>query len=185
MLKSLNSILGVTIGTGIFLLIPFIAMQFTTDVNWSVSDFLIAGCVLFITGTAIVFTLRLKSNIIYRLAFLTTIVSAFLMIWVNLAVGLIGSGANLGNLMYIGVLVILIVGIYLSRYKSEKLEVALFSTALSLVVLGIVALLMNMQEYPGSSVMEIILVNLFFAGLFAIAGLLFRSVALRNSETHQ
>ena len=185
MLKSLNSVFGVAIATAILLIIPFVAMQFSAEVNWSFTDFLIAGSLLFITGISIVFALKLKSNAIYRLAFLVAIGSTFLMIWANLAVGLIGSGPNAGNLMYIGVIAVLVIGIFLSQYKSDKLEITMFATASSLVVVTIIALLMNMQEYPGSSVMEIILVNLFFAGLFGIAGLLFRSIALKDPTREQ
>jgi hypothetical protein len=39
-----------------------------------------------------------------------------------------------------------------------------------------------MHQYPGSSVVEIIGVNTFFATLFSISGLLFRFVALQQSK---
>jgi predicted membrane channel-forming protein YqfA (hemolysin III family) len=42
------------------LLIPFVAMQFTTEVNWSIFDFLVAGILLFVAGIA--FYLIIKNN---------------------------------------------------------------------------------------------------------------------------
>ena len=35
---------------GLLLLLPLVAMQFTNEVNWTFSDFLVAGILLFGTG---------------------------------------------------------------------------------------------------------------------------------------
>jgi hypothetical protein len=58
------------------------------------------------------------------------------------------------------------------------MERALYATALTLVLVAIVALLAKMDEYPGSSITEIIGVNGFFAIMFTLSGLLFRYVAM-------
>ena len=50
----------------------------------------------------------------------------------------------------------------------------MYVTASALLLHAAIALLANMQDYPGSSVIEIIGVNLFFATPYALAGLLFR-----------
>ncbi len=176
---------GVAVVTGLLLLIPIVAMQFTKDVNWSVIDFLVMGVLIFSTGLAFVLIIRNSQNFIYRVAIASAIGSTFLLIWVNLAVGLIGSGPNPGNLMYLGVLAVIIIGTYLARFTPRGMERAMLATSGSLVLLAIVALLMNMQQYPGSSVKEIILVNAFFGALFAISGLLFRYLALESSEKSQ
>lgn len=180
-----QTIPGVAVATGLFLLIPLVAMQFTTEVNWSVGDFLVMGILIFSTGLAFVLLTRYAPNFIYRAAIASAIGSTFLLIWVNLAVGLIGSGPNPGNLMYLGVLAIIIIGTYLARFTPRGMERVMLATSGSLVLLAIVALLMNMQHYPGSSVKEIILVNAFFGALFAISGLLFRYLALESSEKSQ
>jgi hypothetical protein len=180
-LRFFNSIPGVALATGLFLLVPFIVMQFTNEINWGAVDFILAGSLIFFTGTLLVLALKLKSDIVYRIAFFVAIMTTFFMIWANIAVGLIGSGPNPGNLMYIGVIVVLFGGVYFSKYKSSGLELAMFATAFSLVLLAIIALLSKMHQYPGSSVLEIILVNLFFSGLFIVSGLLFRSVTFKHN----
>ncbi len=171
---------GVAAITALILMVPLIAMQFTHEVNWSVFDFMLMGVLIFSTGAAYVLITRYASNLAYRLAFFAAIGSSFLLIWVNLAVGLIGGGPNAGNLMYIGVLCVLIVGTYLSRFTSVGMERVMLATAFSIIVVAIIALLMGMDKYPGSSIGEIIGVNAFFAMLFFVSALLFRFVSLQQ-----
>lgn len=70
------------------LLIPLIAMQFTTEVNWGLADFLIMGAILF--GLASLFVLIARRIPRNRRA-LTSIVfvAAFLYIWAELGVGIL------------------------------------------------------------------------------------------------
>jgi hypothetical protein len=73
------------------LLIPFIGMQFTKEVNWSLSDFAIAGLLLFGTGLSVEFTLRKSKNRNFRTFAIIAIVIISLLIWVELAVGIFGT----------------------------------------------------------------------------------------------
>ena len=75
------------VAIGVVLLIPLIAMQFTTEVVWTPGDFLAMGVLLF--GLASGFVLlarrvRRRCRILIAVAF--TVV--FLYIWAELAVGL-------------------------------------------------------------------------------------------------
>lgn len=177
MLKSTSlgtSLLYVIAGTLLILAIPLVAMQFTTEVNWSATDFVVIGLLIVGVGLAFVLITRHAGSFVYRLAGLAAIGSTFLLIWVNLAVGLIGGGSHAGNLMYIGVVALVMVGTYLSNFTARGMELTMLATAGSLIVIGGIALLTGMQHYPGSSVGEIIGVNAFFALLFSVAALLFR-----------
>lgn len=71
----------------LLLLIPFVAMQFSTEVNWSIMDFLVAGTMLLITVLIIEFILRKAktSKTLYILATVTVLI----LLWIQLAVGLI------------------------------------------------------------------------------------------------
>lgn len=168
-----QSIAGVALATVIILMIPFIAMQFSNDVAWSLVDFVLAGVILFSTGLVLVTLIKLSTNIVYKAGVVLAIGATFLLVWTNLAVGLIGSGPNPGNLMYIGVLVVVIVSSIRSRFAPKGMKLAMFAAAITLILVAVIALLANMQEYPGSSVFEIVLVNAFFSGLFAVSGVLF------------
>lgn len=73
------------------LLIPFIAMQFTNEVDWSVSDFAIMGVLLYGTGLLCELVLRKVKSVQNRILICVAIVVAFLLIWAELAVGIFGT----------------------------------------------------------------------------------------------
>jgi len=179
--KFLHTIPGAAVITLLILSIPLIAMQFTQEVDWSVGDFIVMGILIFSMALAYVLLARYAPNFIHRAAIGSAIGSTFLMVWANLAVGLIGAGPHAGNLMYIGVVAVVIIGTYFSRFTAKGMELTMFSTALSLVLVAVIALLANMQSYPQSSVAQIIAVNAFFAFLYCISGLLFRYMALQEA----
>ncbi len=173
---------GVVVATLAILLIPFVAMQFTEEVNWSPADFIIMGVLIFSTGLAYTLITRYMPNLIHKAAYAGAVGSTFLLIWVNIAVGLIGGGPHVGNFMYIGVVAVVIIGTYLSRFTAKGMELTMFAATGTLVLIAIIALMAGMQDYPGSSVMEIIGVNAFFAVLFAVSGLLFRFISIAQPE---
>ncbi len=89
MMKNKRQI-GILTGTGILLLIPFIAMQFTTEVNWSLFDFIIMGLLLLGTGFSIEYVLR-KVSKKYQVILVVVVLGVFFLIWIELAVGIFGT----------------------------------------------------------------------------------------------
>tara|TARA_R110000737_G_scaffold335912_1_gene355013 strand:- start:2693 stop:2977 length:285 start_codon:yes stop_codon:yes gene_type:complete len=77
--------------TLVILLIPFIAMQFTNEVQWTIADFIIAGGLLFFAGLAIETVARRIKNKTYKLVLLVAIFSVLILIWIELAVGIFGT----------------------------------------------------------------------------------------------
>ena len=73
------------------LLIPLIAMQFSTDVNWSFFDFLVMGVLLLGAGLIFELVLRKVHKKNNRIAFLVAVLIIFILIWAELAVGIFGS----------------------------------------------------------------------------------------------
>ncbi|WP_276977753.1 hypothetical protein [Flavobacterium filum] len=76
---------------GIILLIPMIAMQFTDEVKWTISDFIVAGILLLGTGLAIEFVLRTIRSTQIRLLLFGFILFVLFLVWAELAVGIFGS----------------------------------------------------------------------------------------------
>ena len=188
MQKSINlsqSMGLVALGTLALLSVPFIAMQFTTEVQWGPADFLIMGALIFGTGMLLVLALTLGKgkHLAHRAGMVIIIGATFFMIWVNLAVGLIGAGPHAGNFLYLGVLAVLFVGVYRSNFSDARLEIAAIATAIAFMLVIAIALAAGMHRYPQSSVLEIVGVNIFMATPFLLAAGCFRYAAQREVTT--
>jgi hypothetical protein len=72
---------------------------------------------MFGTGLAYELAVRMSSDTAYRAAAGIALAAAFILIWVNLAVGIIGSEDELANLMYFGVLAVGIIGALIARFQ--------------------------------------------------------------------
>ena len=81
----------VVLATALLLLVPLVAMQFTGEVAWTLSDFLIAGALLAGTGLACVISMRKLSTTRSRLAAGVALALALLLVWMELAVGVFGT----------------------------------------------------------------------------------------------
>jgi peptidoglycan/LPS O-acetylase OafA/YrhL len=81
-----KNILQIALVTALILLVPLVAMQFTDEVSWDVTDFVVMGALLFGTGLALHLVIRKTGK--YRVIAALAIVIAFLWLWVELAVGL-------------------------------------------------------------------------------------------------
>lgn len=81
-------LIGIILVVVIILLIPLIAMQFTDEVNWAVSDFVVAGSLLLGVGLACELVIRKVRNSNQRAAILVAIVLVLILVWVELAVGI-------------------------------------------------------------------------------------------------
>ena len=81
----------ILIGIVLVLCIPLIAMQFTSEVNWSSFDFIIAFILLFSLGTTIEMILQKTRQINSKIAWIAIALFIFFLIWAELAVGLFGT----------------------------------------------------------------------------------------------
>lgn len=160
----------VALGTAAFLMIPLLARF-----PWSLGDFIVMGALLFGTGLAYVFISRLSDNTAYRAAVGLAVATGFLLVWVNLAVGIIGSEDNPANQLYAGVLLIGFVGAVIARFRARAMSHVLYATAIAQMLVPVAAMIIwrsTSDEPPG--IAGIIFLNAFFAGLFALSGALFR-----------
>lgn len=157
------------------LLVPLVAMVFTNEVNWSLFDFVVMGGLLFGAGLTYVLVSRFVDHVGYRTAVGVAVVAGLLLIWVNLAVGVMGSAGHPANLLYGGVLIVGIIGAVFARFQPRGMSHTLFATALAQMLVPVVALVFwrpTLNEPPGT--VGIFMLNAFFAALFFVSGLLFR-----------
>ena len=77
-------------GTALVLCIPLTVMQSTDAVDWSLSDFVVAGLLLF--GAGLVYVLATKEAGGTRRAMLgIAVVAVLLLVWAEFAVGIFGT----------------------------------------------------------------------------------------------
>lgn len=91
MITQNNRLIIILLSVAFLLLIPFIAMQFTGEVNWSPFDFLVMGILLFSTGLTCELVLRKVNKVEYRIALWVATLVIFFLIWAELAVGIFGT----------------------------------------------------------------------------------------------
>lgn len=168
-----RSMVSVALATAGLLLIPLLAMQYTDEVAWGPGDFVIAGALLFGAGFTYQRVARKGANTAYRVAAGIAVAGALVLVWMNLAVGLIGSEDNPANLMYAGVLAVGIVGALIARLRPLGMARAMFAAAAVQALVAVIALIGGLGQ-PWSGALEIVLLNALFVALFAGSGWLFR-----------
>ena len=167
------------------LMIPVIAMQFTDEVKWSLSDFIIMGTLLLSIGALYEVVGRRSKDTIYRISFGLGLLGAFLLLWVNGAVGIIGNEDQDANLLYGAVLGIGFIGALISRFKARGMSITLWSAAAATILVPILAFILwpppAISWSPG--VVRVFMLSGFFAMIFATSAVLFRRSAENENPT--
>lgn len=151
------------------LLLPLIAMQFTDEVVWPASDFAIFGVMLAVAGGSLEFAARKTGDFTYRYAVGFAVAAAFLLLWVNGAVGIIGSDDNVANRIYDGVLAVGLLGAVIARFRPRGMSYAMFATAGAQVLAFVIALVAG-WGHTGP-------ITIFFTALWLASAFLFRRAA--------
>lgn len=160
-------------GAACLLLLPALAMRFLPQagVDWSALDFAVMGVLLAAVCGLYEFGAWLGGSPAYRAGFGIAVVAGFLTIWVNLAVGMLGSEGNVANLMFAGVLAIAGLGSLRARFRPAGMANAMFIAALAQLAAVGVALAIG-----GFHSRELVLTACFSVP-WLLAGALFRRAA--------
>ena len=75
----------------LLLIIPLIGMNFTNDIDWDLSDFIVAGLILLVFSLTANFIILRISNRNRRVVYITILLILFMFIWIELAVGIFGT----------------------------------------------------------------------------------------------
>ena len=157
----------------VLLMLPAVAMQFASEVDWSVADFIVAAVLFGIVGLAFELIVRTSDSLAYRFGAGLAVISAFLTLWVNGAVGMIGSENNPYNLLFGGVLLIALSGSVLARFRPAGMARAMAVAAIAQVGIGAVGATIE----PHGSVFSI-----GFGGLWLLSAALFWGSAQQQTK---
>jgi hypothetical protein len=75
----------------LLLIIPLIGMNFTNEIDWDLSDFIISGLILLVFSLTANFLIHRISNRNRRVVYITILLILFMFIWIELAVGIFGT----------------------------------------------------------------------------------------------
>ncbi len=178
-----KNIVRVIAVVALILLIPLVAMQFTDEVNWTLSDFVIMGILLLGAGLTYEFVARKMRTGTNRLATGLAVMTGLVLIWLNLAVGIIGSEDNPANLLYGGVLAVGIIGALISRFEPQGMARTLFATGIAQALVPVIALIIwkpGLTAGEGPGIVGVFGLNAFFVALWLISAWLFRKDARKQ-----
>jgi hypothetical protein len=145
--------------------------------NWDILDFTVFGAMLLGVGVSYAAAKRQSDDLAYRIAVGVALATAFILIWVNGAVGIIGAENNDANLMFFGVLAVGAIGGIIARFQPRGMALALCATALAQAIVAAIALLARLGStapgWPG----DILMLTGFFISLWLLSAWLFRNAS--------
>ena len=166
------------VAAALVLLTNLVIMQFTDEPGWSLGDFVFAGGLMFGALGTYEVAARMTGNTAYRAAVGVALAAAFVLVWINGAVGITDSEADE---MYLAVLAIGIVGALVARFRPAGMARAMFAAALATASIGVIALIAGIVPAHNSA-FEILGLNGFFVTLWIGSALLFREAARERTK---
>ena len=171
--------------TAAVLAVPLLLMVFrigvpdpgsgTDGLDWGPLDFAIVGVLVLASGLLFEYASTRAASPAHRAAVGIAVLAGLGLIWVNLAVGMMD--VENGNLMYILVLFVALVGASVGRFEPQHASIAMFATAAVHTVVAIIGIVANLgPTLPADA---------FWVAGWVTSGLLFRQASLATSPSRQ
>ena len=178
-LMQTRSVIRWVVITAAVLAVPLLAMVLklgapdpgngTDGVNWGPIDFAVMGVLILGAGLLFEYAASRARNVAHKLAVGIAVAAGLLLIWVNLAVGMIGDDGNAANLLYIFVLFVALIGASIARFEPREASIAMFATAGAQALVAGIALIAGLgPTLPADA---------FFVAAWVASALLFRQAA--------
>lgn len=151
------------------LLLPLVAMRFTDEVNWGAADFALAAGLLIGFGLLCEGAVHRSASMSYRAGAILALGTALLLVWANLAVGLIGDESNPANRLVVLVPAIGAIGTLAARARPAGMAATLLTMAGVQGLVAVVAMVAGLGSAHGAT--------LFFTLLWLASAALFRRAA--------
>ena len=155
----------------------FLLLPLATGAPWSLSDYILMGILVGGAGLVLELASRASADIAYRAGSVVAVAAAFLLVWVNGAVGFLGKEDNPANLMFFGVIAIAVLGAVLAGFRALGLARAMFATAAAQLLVGVIGLAAGLGSPGAAGLYEAVMGTSVFSALWLIAAGLFRNSA--------
>lgn len=160
-------------GAAGLILLPLVAMQFTSEVNWTGSDFIVAIVMFGSVGLGLELAVR-RGNRAYTAAAGIALLVSFLSFWFTGAVGIIGNESEASNLLFLGVIAVALAGSAIALFRPKGMAVAMAVTAVAQLSVPIVASIMGDSLLSAIWAPEVIVITILFTAGWLASARLFR-----------
>ncbi|MFM8844415.1 MAG: hypothetical protein ACKOGN_00720 [Gammaproteobacteria bacterium] len=157
------------IAAGGLLLLPAVAMVLGDEVHWGPLDFTLLAALLAALCGAIDVASRYSLSRSYRAGVAVAAIGMFLMVFANIAVGIVGNEDNPLNLIFLLIPVLGIAGSVFTRFRATGM-------ARSLEIMAVVQAGVLLLAWPGAKTVGL-LAMAFFVALWLLAARLLRAAA--------
>jgi hypothetical protein len=164
-------------GVVALLLLPLVA-----DAPWTLSDFVVASILLGGAGLLLELIIRISSNIFYRAGAAVAVAACLLLVWVNGAVGFLGDEDNPANLMFLGVIVIAVLGAVAASFRPAGLAKTMLAAAGVQIGVGVIGLAGGFASPGYAGLYEVTMGTTLFACLWFLSAGLFRMAAKQQDS---
>ncbi|MGI9238592.1 MAG: hypothetical protein ACR2QZ_14435 [Woeseiaceae bacterium] len=148
--------------------------------SWDAVDFAVFGLLLVSVGVIYWLAVRFSANTAYRSAVGVAMVTAFFLIWVNGAVGIIGDEGNDANMMFFGVIAVGAIGALIARFQAKGMARALLATAIAQTLVTAIALAGDLGSTGPVWPLDALILTGFFAALWLVSAWLFKNAARKQ-----
>ena len=153
--------------------------------NWDLLDFTVFGGMLLVVGVIFAAARRKTDNAAYLFAVGISLATAFILIWVNGAVGIIGAEDNNANMLFFGVLAVGVIGGIIARFQPRGMVNALYATALAQGIVAAIALLAGLGSTAPAWPKDVLTLTGLFISLWLLSAWLFRKAARGKLSARQ
>ncbi len=160
-----------------------LAMPALLGAPWTSSDYGFAAILFALAGGAVELGLLASSNIAYRFGTMVAVVTAFLLIWVNAAVGFLGNEANPANALFGLVLLVALGGAVLARFTARGMAQAMAVAAVAQLLAGIVGWSLGWASPGANGVREVAIGTGLFCALWCISAASFARAARQSAQS--
>ena len=129
------------------LALPLVAMQFTDAVEWTGSDFLVMGVILFACCAAFHLGTQRARDFTQLAAVAIAVGTSFLLVWINLAVGIIGAEDEPANLMYFGVVAVAVLAALYAGPDPRARARAMYAAAIAQTLVAVVVIVLGLGDW--------------------------------------